>query len=53
MKIGKLQNYILNKLAAELSSQLTYPGVCYTEHVYDNCMDYNRRMQINEKDAYL
>lgn len=53
MNIKPLKQYILTKLKAELSSQLTYHNVPHTELVYSNCMEYIKRLNINTADAFL
>lgn len=53
MNIAKLEEFILKKLSNELSEKLTYHGVHHTISVLENCRQYIRRMEINEKDAFL
>jgi HD superfamily phosphodiesterase len=53
MNIRKLKSFIINKLEAELSEDLSYHCIEHTLHVLKACNQYIKRMNINPKDAYL
>lgn len=53
MNTGKLKNFVIQKLKAELSDKLTYHGVLHTEYVLKSCNQYINRMRIPAYEAYL
>jgi len=53
MNIGKLKRFILEKIRVETPKTYTYHGVHHILEVLNTCNAYIKRLNIDEKDAYL